>query len=132
MKTPTARYTCCHRRHCTVPVKARIAHHLANALKEQLWPVVINHANQRQYTGSHIRTILHDPAISKTAKAEYLLFAQTELSILKAMFYHHWQKNRSSYQIVWQILRWYIKDTPVVLRLRYSTRKRLGHGRSRT
>jgi len=52
-----------------------LAHHLANALKEQLWPVILTREPGDSILGSHIRTILHDPTISKTAKAEYLLFA---------------------------------------------------------
>jgi len=55
--------------------KSTLAHHLANALKEQLWPVVLTREPGDSTLGSHIRTILHDPAIAKTAKAEFLLFA---------------------------------------------------------
>jgi len=50
-------------------------HHLDDALKEQLWPVVLTREPGDSTLGSHIRTMLHDPAIAKTAKAEFLLFA---------------------------------------------------------
>jgi dTMP kinase len=55
--------------------KSTLAHHLAYALKDELWPVVLTREPGDSNLGSHIRTILHDAAIEKNAKAEFLLFA---------------------------------------------------------
>ena len=55
--------------------KSTLASHITEALKLQSWPVLLTKEPGDSILGSHIRSILHDTAVPKTAKAEFLLFA---------------------------------------------------------
>jgi dTMP kinase len=55
--------------------KSTLAHHVYHTLKEQSLPALLTHEPGDSTLGTHIRTILHNPAIEKTPKAEFLLFA---------------------------------------------------------
>lgn len=55
--------------------KSTLAHNIHHALTNLSWSTLLTREPGDSALGTHIRTILHDPAIPKTPKAEFLLFA---------------------------------------------------------
>lgn len=55
--------------------KSTLASNITKTLLATSWPVLLTKEPGDSILGAHIRTILHDPTIPKTPKAEFLLFA---------------------------------------------------------
>jgi dTMP kinase len=55
--------------------KSTLASNLEKALTHESWQVLLTREPGDSPLGAHIRTLLHDATISKTPKAEFLLFA---------------------------------------------------------
>jgi dTMP kinase len=55
--------------------KSTLASNITKSLLAASWPSLLTKEPGDSILGAHIRSILHDPAIPKTPKAEFLLFA---------------------------------------------------------
>ena len=65
--------------------KSTLSFNLAKSMVTQGWPVHLTKEPGDTPLGAHLRTILHDKALSKTSKAEYLLFASDRAQHMSAV-----------------------------------------------